>query len=409
MPYGPSSAADRPAEPDRQAATFASPAPLRTSLVRWSTEKRWLAGERNGVVVRGGSIRIGTPAGVRTWKDPHGSGPARRYAYGRWVSRWVDPSFGFRDVVPSWSAKTPKGTWLQPEIRVRARSGTVGSWDVLGHWQGRLTGIHDSSQGSQDDDVASVLVDTLRTNAPARRWQIRFTLYRAKGTDRSPRVASVGGVASTLAPDDPPTSRPGPGRGDGTKVPAYSQMIHRGHYPQWGNGGEAWCSPTSMAMVLAAWGRGPTRKQHGWVPDGHPNPQVDHAARMIYDHRYEGTGNWPFTAAYAGTRGLDAFVTRLPSLRAAERYLDAGIPLVLSIAFGSGELDGAPISSSDGHLLVLRGFTRSGQPVVNDPAAGQNAGVRRVYQRGQLERAWLTASAGTTYVARPARVDLPPR
>ena len=123
---------------------------------------------------------------------------------------------------------------------------------------------------------------------------------------------------------------------------------------------------------------------------------------MVYDHRYDGTGNWPFTAAYAGTRGLDAFVTRLPSLRAAERYIRAGIPLVLSIAFGPGELDGAPITSSGGHLLVLRGFTESGKPVVNDPAAPRNRSVRRVYSRGQLERAWITASAGTAYVAHPA-------
>ena len=100
-------------------------------------------------------------------------------------------------------------------------------------------------------------------------------------------------------------------------------------------------------------------------------------------------------------------MTRLPSLRAAEHYIRAGIPLVLSISFGSGELDGAPIGSSDGHLLVLRGFTGAGQPVVNDPAAPRNASVRRVYKRGQLERAWITSTAGTAYVARPAQVRLP--
>ncbi len=192
------------------------------------------------------------------------------------------------------------------------------------------------------------------------------------------------------------------------KVPRYSQMIHKGHYPQWGGGGEAWCSPTSMAMVLGAWKRGPRPKEYAWVKDSYKNPWVEHAARMVYDHEYDGTGNWPFTAAYAGTRRLDAFVTRLPSLRAAERYIARGIPLVLSIAFGPGQLDGAPISSSNGHLLVLRGFTTSGKPIVNDPAAAaRNSGVRRVYARGQLERAWITNTAGTAYVARPGRVRLP--
>ncbi|MBA2638790.1 MAG: C39 family peptidase, partial [Nocardioidaceae bacterium] len=202
---------------------------------------------------------------------------------------------------------------------------------------------------------------------------------------------------------------PGPGLGRSVDVPRYSQMIHRGHYPQWGGGGRAWCSPTSMAMVLAAWKRGPRPKEYAWVNDGYRDPWVEHAARMVYDHRYEGTGNWPFTTAYAGTRGLDAFVTRLPSLRAAERYITARIPLVLSIAFGRGELDGAPLASSNGHLLVLRGFTRGGRPIVNDPAAPRNAGVRRIYRRAQLERAWLTSTAGTTYVVRPSSVPLPAR
>ncbi|MBA2640518.1 MAG: hypothetical protein H0U77_11175, partial [Nocardioidaceae bacterium] len=169
--------------------------PVRAGLVRWSTDRRFRGGERNGVVVAGDAIRIGEPVGVRRWRDPYGSAPTRRYAYGRWVSPWVQPGFAFREVVPSWSARTPKGTWLQPEVRVRTTGDRTGSWDVLGHWQGRLRGIHDSSQGPQPDSVASVAVDTVRTHTPARAWQLRFTLFRAVGSGRSPRVASVGAVA----------------------------------------------------------------------------------------------------------------------------------------------------------------------------------------------------------------------
>ena len=33
-------------------------------------------------------------------------------------------------------------------------------------------------------------------------------------------------------------------------VPRYSQMSHVGHSPEYGGGGEAWCSPTSTSMVL---------------------------------------------------------------------------------------------------------------------------------------------------------------
>ena len=84
-------------------------------------------------------------------------------------------------------------------------------------------------------------------------------------------------------------------------------------------------------------------------------------------------GNWPFNTAYAANYSLDTFVTRLDSLRDAEAYIRAGIPLVASVAFGRGQLTGAPISSTPGHLLVIRGFTAAGQVIVNDPAAAKNS------------------------------------
>ena len=128
---------------------------------------------------------------------------------------------------------------------------------------------------------------------------------------------------------------------------------------------------------------------------------------MTYDHDYDGAGNWPFNTAYAAPLAGKAFVTRLRSLREAERFILAGIPVVASISFGRGELDGAPISATSGHLLVIVGFTKTGDVVVNDPAASTKAGVRRTYDRGQLERAWLGGSGGTTYVIRDAKHPLP--
>jgi hypothetical protein len=159
-------------------------------------------------------------------------------------------------------------------------------------------------------------------------------------------------------------------------------------------------------MVLAYYDALPPARAYAWVGH-HTDPWVDHAARMTYDYDYDGAGNWPFNTAYAAPLAGKAFVTRLRSLREAERFIVAGIPVVASIAFGRGELDGAPISSTSGHLLVIVGFTKGGDVVVNDPAAATRAGVRRVYARGQLERAWLNGSGGTTYVIRDAAHPLP--
>jgi hypothetical protein len=203
------------------------------------------------------------------------------------------------------------------------------------------------------------------------------------------------------------TSTPGPGSGTTLAVPRYSQMVHSGHYPKWGGGGQAWCSPTSTSMVLSYYDALPPKSDYDWIPEDHVAPWVDHAARRTFDRRYDGTGNWPFNTAYAGTRTDRAFVTRLRSLREAGLFIEAGIPLVASISFGSGELDGAPISASNGHLLVIVGFTGDGDVVVNDPAAKRRAGVRRTYDRGQFEDAWIPTSGGVVYVIADGEHPLP--
>ncbi len=65
-------------------------------------------------------------------------------------------------------------------------------------------------------------------------------------------------MASLLPDGTPATSRPGPARGVVLDVPRYSQMMHRGDYPEYGGGGEAWCSPTSTSMVLGYYDALPT-------------------------------------------------------------------------------------------------------------------------------------------------------
>jgi hypothetical protein len=216
----------------------------------------------------------------------------------------------------------------------------------------------------------------------------------------------MAGAVTSRLPASSPTSRAGSGRGHSLVVPRYSQEIHRGEYPQYNGGGEAWCSPTSTSMVMGYFHRLPSPKQYAWVNRAYQDRWVDHAARYTYAWGYDGTGMWPFNTAYAARYGLDAFVTRLRSLREAELFIKAGIPLVASISFGHGQLDGAPIGATSGHLVVIRGFTADGHVVVNDPAAPTNAGVRRVYRRDQFENAW-SDRGGVVYVMHPRSKPLP--
>jgi hypothetical protein len=159
-------------------------------------------------------------------------------------------------------------------------------------------------------------------------------------------------------------------------------------------------------MILDKWGYGPTAGELASFPGpGYQDPQVDFAARAVYDWNYQGAGNWPFNTAYAGSRGLNAFVTRLRSLAEAERFIAAGIPLVASI---NGRLPGSFFGKTNGHLLTIVGFTASGDVISNDPAVPTDAEVHKTYGRGDFEKVWLEGSGGVVYVIYPNDVSLPP-
>ena len=226
-----------------------------------------------------------------------------------------------------------------------------------------------------------------------------MTLLRKKGSSATPAVRSVSGVAAKYTTAS--LSKTSTTTMTATKildVPRYSQMIHRGEYPDYGGGGEAWCSPTTAIMLLRYRGVGPSAADYAFAKK-YADPWVDHAAVNTYDDKYDGTGNWSFTMAYAG-RYADAYVTRVHSLRDAERFIQDGTPVGAAIAFSSGQLDGSPLNSTRGHLVAVVGFTSSGDVVVNDPAASTDSGVRRTYKRSQFERAWLGGSGGIAYVVK---------
>ena len=102
-------------------------------------------------------------------------------------------------------------------------------------------------------------------------------------------------------------------------------------------------------------------------------------------------------------------MTRLRSLAEAELFIAAGIPLVVSVSFKKGELTGAGYGTN-GHLMVVRGFTASGDVICNDPASHllpDNGQVRVVYDRAEFENVWVPHSGGIVYVIAPRGHGLP--
>ncbi|ADY25474.1 hypothetical protein Deipr_0301 [Deinococcus proteolyticus MRP] len=283
------------------------------------------------------------------------------------------PTAPFDELVPSWNVQTPGG-YAVLKVRARLASGWT-DWYSFGRWS--RSGDRYSLK-AQKDAHGEVLTDVLRLKGKATAVQYHLSLI---GEGTRARLVSL------TTTDRSRQARSGVQAGNPAlwnrviNVPQRSQML----YP---DGGDVWCSPTSVSMILAYLGTDVT---------------VPAAAKGTYDRVYEGTGNWAFNAAYAGELGYSAYITRLPSLAAAEEFIARGQPLAVSLGWGRGELSGAPLPSSTGHLMVLVGFDAQGNPVLNDPAAPTNAGVRRTYPRAQFERLWLGHSGGLTYVIEKGR------
>jgi Peptidase_C39 like family len=340
------------------------------------------------------------------------------YEYGTWTSGVTDPSFDFNELVASWNARTPNGTWIQVEVQPQMDDGHWAKWYILGRWSSSDSDFHRTSVGGQGDSDGFVAIDTFfAKDHPAVAYRLRLTLFKRDDSSVSPTVSRLSAVAMNLTnqkmtfPSSPTITSE-----DDLDLPSYSQEIHHGDFPQYDNGGEAWCSPTSTSMVVSYWSRvtgtnyDPTPAEYSWVTDvlglNHPDPWVDFTARAVYDYHYNGAGNWPFNTAYAASRGpasqpLVGDVTALHDLREAEPFIRDRIPLVASVAWSSNKLEGG-IKSTNGHLMVIGGFTAEGNVIAYDPASDTNDLVRHVYDREQFERAWIPASGGIVYVIRPA-------
>lgn len=388
-----------PASPTASAApTFAADATPR-SFTRLALEN----GGFDGVVSKEKRLELGPSPSKGTYADPYGRTISDER--GTWVSSPVRTPFAFDELIASWKASTPPGTWIDVQMRASGASRAT-KWYTLAVWASGDDTVHRTTLKRQDDGDGRVNVDTFEKadGAPElTSYELRLTLHRTAGITATPSVTFLAAVVSRQTQHTVPSAFSGVARD--LDVPMLSQETHTGHYPEYDGGGEAWCSPTSTAMVLGFWKAGPSAADVAAFPgNGHADGQVDHAARYTYDWSYSGAGNWPYNTAYATQYGLEGFVTRLRSLTEAERFIEAGIPLVASI---SGVLPGFLFTSTNGHLLVIRGFAANGDVITNDPAVRANSQARKVYPRADFERIWLGGSTGTVYVIHPPGVRLP--
>lgn len=352
-----------------------------------------------------------------------GQGSTIRYQTSTWTSPWHPLDSPAQEIIVSFNATTPGHSWIEVQIQVSTDQGTRSRWFTMARWCQKLPdpyhpgwggAINRASIDGQSDPCARVDTDTLiaADGQALTGYRLRAVLMHPDGAPERPRITLLGAAAGpdhTAGPDDTAgadspagsdgVSPAGPAAGLELAVRPLSQMVHRGTAPQYGGGGESWCSPTSVAMAMGF---------HGVIEP--VDAVVPETALGTWDHQYRGAGNWAFSAAHAAAHGLEAFVTRLPDLRALEEFIVLGLPVVVSVSFRATDLDGAGYST-DGHLMLVIGFTDDGDVVVDDPASHEEPSddrVRTVYRRDQLEEVWLAGSGGVVYVIAPPGSPLPP-
>lgn len=288
----------------------------------------------------------------------------------------IETAFPFDNLVGSWNVLLPPGSSI--ELRVQVRVGDAWSgWYRLGR-SGPEGG---SSFADQEDSFGKVDVDTLQVKAPASALRYRVLLDASgKRPARLLRVAlTYATSSSTESASSARPFQPGPWVRE-LEIRPRSQMEEQERYRH------DICSPTSLAMVLDYWGK---------------HPATSELVRRVQDHGSRLYGNWPLNVAAAFHHGLSGQVARLDSMEELQAEIALGRPVVASIRFGERELSGAPIRKTNGHLLVVAGFTPEGDVIVRDPAAKTRKEVRRVYRRGEFEKAWIKAKMGLAYVLGP--------
>jgi hypothetical protein len=268
-----------------------------------------------------------------------------------------------RHFVPALSLLTSSATVFRTELSVW-RAGQWSAWvsgDPIGG-DGFTTPLPNVPALACD-------VDVFTTPSPVERVALRVRV-RTSVAPSTPWLMTLS--ASDLAPLE---RAPRPARSVRIAVPARSQMVEREEIRR------RICSPTSVAMVLEYCGRR--------VGTAAVAADVLHVATDRY-------GVWPAAVAVAARHGVAGYLLRFPDWASAAWCLAAGLPIVASVRYGAGELPGAAMHETDGHLVVITGEDGD-VALINDPAADTPADVPRRVPRAALEHVWLER-AGVGYV-----------
>lgn len=314
----------------------------------------------------------------------------------------VRPGFDWNEAIVSWNVLNPDNAKLKVEVEIR------GVRYVLADWAGDMAKAARTSVPKQMNEDGEVQTDLLHLNKHADSLTLRVHLQQPwPGPEPVLKLLTVSFTNTQATPEgedgplkigkvlEPPQRGQGPYEFGKLK---YRPERASANFETWFKKTKdaQYCSPTSVSMVLGYWAEKLKRPELAVdVPD---------IVTAVFDENYPGTGNWPFNTAHMGSfPGMFAYVTRLTNIQDLEKLIDADIPVVCSVALNLLLGNGKP-AGGDGHLVVLVGFDKDGNPVFNDPAKSDQ--VRRNYKRENFRRAWNNSNR-TVYVCHPEEFKLP--
>ena len=281
--------------------------------------------------------------------------------------------FPVNNVVPSWNLDLPADTGARMEIRA-VNGGTSTTWYEVA----RIGYIPGGISRPKSDSYGYIDQDTLKLYATWPLIEYRVTLYtRNEGITPTLRLMSVCYAdTGTLISYSP---LPGPGVTTSLPVPWRSQYW----VPKIGG---IICGPTSMSMAEDYYGC---------------DLPTETVAADCYDS-YNGIyGNWPFIAQGAAKHGFKAYTFRANGQQPLRDQFAAGNAVIMSMAYGAGELTNSPISSTNGHLVLMVGVTATGDYICNDPAGSNSFWDHVVYNATQIAHVWLYHAGGVCIAVMP--------
>ena len=274
--------------------------------------------------------------------------------------------------VLSWNVFVVGKNSVKFQLRAKMSNGRFTPWYTMGVWGGKKGS---TSVMGQKNAYGKVDVDTLILEQPSQDWQYRL-ISKGGGKDGWPLINNVALTVknsktfkkSDLGNNAKPFTVPAISQFQEAKTEMRPELARR------------ICSPTSSAMALRY--------------NGLKVPSLVDYAMSVFDKGSDMYGNWAFNTAglYDGLvnkiagNDVATYVRWYSSFDDLLTNVVAGQPVIVSIGFTEGDLDGAPIPTA-GHLVVVRGAD-SKYVYVNDPAMPTDAKVATRYKRDQFVKAW---------------------